>query len=367
MEFATLVILFLYVLMILKYAFGWRRISQVSKQDSSFRVSVIIALRNEEEEIASLIASLQSQLYPADQLEFIFVDDHSTDRTLTLLEGANLENLHVINMPEEKFGKKNAISIGVSVAKGDIIIVSDADCIFTNHWVQKMASYFINDDVKLVSGPVSFKKQKGVFQSLQALEFTSLIGTGAGAIGVNDPIFCNGANMAYRKEVFLEVNNFEDDKLVSGDDVFLLHRIKKRYSSSIVFVKDTEAIVETNSVQSFREFINQRKRWTAKSVGYRDFSSIYASWLVLLTNCSFVFLFSMIFFDIFFIYFFIFFYIIKLIVDLCLLLPVLRFFNRKDLISLIFPFEFFYSYYIILIVFLSFTTRFEWKGRIHKK
>ena len=61
---------------------------------------------------------------------------------------------------------------------------------------------------------------------MQELEFLSLIGSGAGAIGIENPIFCNGANMAYRKDVFLETNNFNNDNTVSGDDVFLLHSIK---------------------------------------------------------------------------------------------------------------------------------------------
>ena len=229
-------ILFIYVLLILGYVIGWVKTKEISQEISCPKVSIIIAIRNEEECIVRLLKDLKSQIYTKDKLEVILVNDHSTDNTLSLLEESDLDNFQIINMKEGEFGKKNAISMAVSLASGDIILASDADCIFTDHWVQKMASYFINDDVKLVSGPVSFKKQKGVFQSLQALEFTSLIGTGAGAIGVNDPIFCNGANMAYRKEGFLEVNNFEDDKLVSGDDVFLLHRIKKRYSSSIVFV-----------------------------------------------------------------------------------------------------------------------------------
>jgi cellulose synthase/poly-beta-1,6-N-acetylglucosamine synthase-like glycosyltransferase len=218
-----------------------------------------------------------------------------------------------------------------------------------------------------VSGPVAYHKQKGIFLSLQALEFSSLIGSGAGAIGVNNAIFCNGANMAYRKEIFLEVNEFSIDTAVSGDDVFLLHSVKAKYPNAIAFAKEQSAIVITDAVQTVSGFINQRKRWTAKSSSYKDNASIYTSFLVLFTNLAFVFLFVMHFWDFEYFNLFILFYGVKFLVDLILLFPILKFFNRIDLVKWIFPFEIFYSFYIVLIVVLSFTKSFEWKGRVHSK
>ena len=367
MLFVVSIILSLYVLLIIRYAFGWNKIKSISIKNFSPKVSVVIAIRNEEHRIAQLLKNLQSQIYPTDQLEFILVNDHSTDNTFTILEKSELDNFQILNMPEDKFGKKCAISMGVSIASGEIILASDADCSFSPNWVQSMTSYFANDDVKLVSGPVFLNKQKGVFQNLQALEFTSLIGSGAGAIGINNAIFCNGANMAYRKEVFLEVNSFRKDRVVSGDDVFLLHNVKAKYPNSILFAKNENAIVTTNSTQTFSDFINQRKRWIAKSSEYKDIASIYAAYLVLLTNLSFIFLFVMLLFDNSFLEVFGLFYIVKFFSDFFLLYPTLEFFNRTDLIKWIFPFELVYSFYIILIVSLSFTRKFEWKGRIHKK
>jgi len=118
---------------------------------------------------------------------------------------------------------------------------------------------------------------------------------------------------------------------------------------------------------SAKGFINQRKRWTAKTSGYKDFPSIYASFLVLFTNLSFVFLFvGYLFTDAYF-QLFLLFYALKFAVDFLLLLPVLSFFKRMDLVKWILPFELFYAIYIVLIVILSFIKPFEWKGRIHKK
>ncbi len=367
MVFLILLPLLLYIFLIVRYSFGWARIPKISAQNFSPDLSVVIALRNEEKHIERLIDSLKSQVYPIDKLEFIFVNDHSTDNTCFLLENSKLVNSRVLSMPEGHFGKKNAIAMAVTVAKGDVILASDADCSHSPYWAQKMAGYFKNNSVLLVSGPVIFDKQKGFFQHFQALEFLSLITSGAAAIGIRNPIFCNGANMAYRKEVFLELNNFKEDNIVSGDDVFLLHNVKAKYPDSIVFAKHKEAIVNTKSTQNIFEFINQRKRWAAKSSQYRDTASIYVSYLVFSTNVCFLLLFAMLFFDFIFLKLFLLFYLLKFLVDLLLLYPTLGFFNRKDLIKWVLPFELVYSFYIIVIVFLSFSKKFEWKGRMHNK
>jgi len=367
MLFLVLIILALYAFLIIRYSFGWSKLKRLSLENFSQKVSVIIALRNEESEITRLLKGLQSQIYPTDKLEFILVNDHSTDNTFTLLEKSDLTNLQILNMPEGDFGKKNAISMAVSVASGDIILASDADCSFSPNWVRTMASYFSSANIMLVSGPVNLHNQDGIFQSFQALEFTSLIGSAAGAIGMGNAIFCNGANMAYRKSIFLEVNDFATDKAVSGDDVFLLHSVKEKYPKSIAFAKNEDAIVTTDGVQNIKGFINQRKRWTAKSSSYKDGASIYTSLLVLFTNVFGVLLLGLFLFDTCYLDYFICYFSVKFLVDLCLLLPVLSFFKRKDLTKWILPFEIFYSFYIVLIVILSFTNTFEWKGRVHKK
>jgi cellulose synthase/poly-beta-1,6-N-acetylglucosamine synthase-like glycosyltransferase len=367
MLFFIALIILLYGLQISKYRIGWDKINPKIKKEFTPKVSIVIAMRNEESEIKRLISVLKKQIYPTDFLEIILVNDHSTDATLALLKQAEMDNLQIINMPDGEFGKKNAISKAVQVAKGEIILASDADCSFTPNWVRTMVAYFANEQIQLVSGPVGFHKQKGIFQSLQALEFASLIGSGAGAIGMGNAIFCNGANMAYRKAVFLEVNDFESDKAVSGDDVFLLHSVKSKYPKAIAFAKNENAIVTTEGVQTIKGFINQRKRWTAKSSGYKDWASIYTSLLVLFTNVIGVILLGLSLFDFTYLNYFLYYFALKFLADLYLLLPVLSFFNRKDLAKWILPFEFFYSCYIVLIVILSFTNTFEWKGRTHKK
>ena len=351
----------------LKYSIGWAKNKATGVSNFHPKVSVIIALRNEEAHVLNLLSELKKQVYPINSLEFILVNDHSTDSTLELLENSAIDNLRIVNMPEGMFGKKSAISFAMSKAVGEIIVASDADCSFSPLWVHTMVAYFANKNIKLVSGPVSYHKQKGIFLEFQTLEFISLIGSGAGAIGVKNAIFCNGANMAYRKVDFLELNNFENDEAVSGDDVFFLHSLKEKCKDAIIFAKDENAIVFTDAVQSAKGFINQRKRWTSKTSEYKDLASIYASFLVLFTNLSLVLLFVGSLYSGAYFQLFLLFYALKFVVDCLLLIPVLSFLKRTELIKWILPFELFYAIYIVLIVILSFTKSFEWKERIHKK
>lgn len=366
MQVIIFIILFLYLVLILKYTIGWYKTQKAESASFTPKISIVIALRNEEHQIERLLKNLQSLIYPTDKIEFVLVNDHSTDNTFEVLQDHVIDNLVLINLREEK-GKKQAISKAISVGSGEIFITTDADCSFSPDWARTIVSYFSDDNIKLVSGPVTYKKQENIFQQLQALEFASLIASGAGAIGSGNPIFCNGANMAFRKQVFLGANNFSSNSSVSGDDVFLLHNVKQQFQNAIVFAKDEHAVVTTKGIQSIKGFINQRKRWTAKSSDYKDSATIYTSFLVLLVNLCLIYLFINCIADISKLQIFGLFYISKFVVDMLLLYPALKFFNRTDLVKWVFPFELFYSFFIVLIVILSFTQSFVWKGRTHKK
>ena len=366
MQIVIFFILSLYILLIIRYKIGWHLVNPPIKKHIKPFVSVVIALRDEENNVSTLLKSLQSQNYCESSIEFILVNDHSKDRTLSILKKSNLKNLIVIDLNDNEYGKKMAIKKAVNLANGEVILASDADCCFNINWVSSMVAYFEHSETQLVSGPVVYKDQKGIFQKLQSLEFISLVTSGAGSIGINNAIFCNGANMAYRKKAFIDLNDFEDNLSPSGDDVFLLHSIKSKKNNSIIFAKEQDAIVTTEGQPNFNLFINQRKRWASKSTLYTDFASSYVSYLVFLTNLTLVILSIISFFSWSFFIIFLSFYIIKFLVDFLLLFSVLKFFKRLYLTRYIFPFELIYSYYIVIIVGLSFFNPFEWKGRIYR-
>lgn len=223
-------------------------------------VSVIVPFRNEADNLQKLINALQKQNYQ--NFEVLLVNDHSTDN-FKLPELP--ENFLVIHAPDFKQGKKHAITFGVSHAKGEIIITTDADCEFEENWISTLVSQFTSDEVKIVFGGVRFFESKSIFSKLQQMEFAPVIGVGAALSQVGKPIMCNGANLAYRKDVFEEVNGYEDNLDVpTGDDEFLLYKIKSRYPKGIKFCKSSSCIVTTPACKSLKELYHQRKRWASK-------------------------------------------------------------------------------------------------------
>jgi cellulose synthase/poly-beta-1,6-N-acetylglucosamine synthase-like glycosyltransferase len=357
-----------YFFVFLLYRNAWQNIPNAIDKNDKDSVSVIVACRNEQDNIANLIQQIRMQNFDKNRFELIVVNDHSTDETVSILEkeAAIWNKLKIVCLGEGEEGKKTAIEKGISFAKGDIIVCTDADCSVTENWITTITAYFSDEKIKMVSAPVLFKNKKGIFWELQSLEFLSLIGSGAAAIGRGKSIFCNGANFAYRRSVFAEVNSF-DNNIASGDDVFLMHKVKQKYANGIAFAKQKEAIVITSSQPNILALINQRKRWTAKSSYYKDWDTIAISILVFLMNISITTLFVLSLFNMQWLEFFLTLFLVKYIADYLFLTPILKFFKKRNLAFWILPFEIFYCFYIILIVILSFTSSFEWKGRIHKK
>jgi len=357
-----------YFSVFLFYRISWKKIPNATNQNDKDFVSVIVACRNEQDNIANIIQKVKNQNFDKDRFEMIVVNDHSKDDTLEIIEkeSQSWEKLIIVCMNAGEEGKKSAIEKGISLAKGDIILCTDADCSVNENWIATIIRYFEDEKIKMVSAPVVFLDGKGFFQQLQSLEFLSLIGSGAAAIGRGKSIFCNGANLAYRKSIFLELNAF-DNNTVSGDDVFLMHHIKQKYAGGIAFAKQKDAIVKTSCQPNIKAFINQRKRWAAKSSSYKDFDTIAISVLVFLMNISITTLFVLCLFNMQWLVVFVTLFLVKYIADYLFLLPVLKFFRKRNLAFWILPFEIFYCFYIVLIVILSFTNSFEWKGRTHKK
>ena len=361
------IIFIVYAVLILFLLYGWFR-NNTKTKTSNFKLSVVIAVRNEEKNIGKLISNLKLQDYNPNLFNVIVIDDHSEDQTLKLLkkESAMWKNLKVLSLEKKYKGKKQAILKGVKFSNSDIIITTDADCSFTHKWLTSISSYFISEKINLVSAPVSYNTSSNFFSKLQTVEFLSLIASAAGAIGINKPILCNGANLAYRRKVFMEKNQYSTDDKASGDDVFLLHNIKQFYNHSILFAKNLDALVLTDPKKNFTDFFNQRLRWSSKSVYYRDFDTIFVSMLVFVTNLLVVISAICLMFESIYTDELISMIVLKFIVDFIFLVPILFFFNRTSLIGLIPILQFFYPIYITLTSIISTFVSFNWKGRIEK-
>ena len=224
-------------------------------------VSILIAARNEEDKIAFTIEDILRQDYPRNLVELIVIDDHSTDRTAEIIARYAGKGVKLIRLNEDKplnSYKKKAISEAIQIAAGELIVTTDADCRMNTAWLSTIVAYFETNNLKLISSPVVFYEEKSFFERLQTLEFLYLIGLGAATIGNKTPSTCNGANLAYRKDVFHELKGFQGiDDLASGDDELFLHKVASKYPDDIGFCKSNDALVFTHAKPSLKEFISQ--------------------------------------------------------------------------------------------------------------
>lgn len=362
---------FAYYLLILIVSMGWFFLQRFREENDepSVKVSIIVPARNEENYILACIESLASQNYPKKLFEILVVDDHSEDKTATLTEifatkirsaGINLRLLR-----PDAYGKKKVIDFAIQQSKGELILTTDADCIAPQDWVATIAAFYEKYHPKMIVAPVLFSESGSLFSQWQALEFYSLIASGAGAISSGHPMLCNGANLAYTREAYLAVGGFTmDERYASGDDTFLLFGIAARYGKHAVhFLKSSRAMIKTDAASTPGEFVQQRLRWVSKTKGYTDAWTIQVAFVVFLFN---VFLLTGLIWGIFNIHILVFTMILwgtKALIDFPLLAGFVTFVKQRKLLRWYLPLAVIYPFYVSFFGLAGQVWKFRWKGR----
>jgi poly-beta-1,6-N-acetyl-D-glucosamine synthase len=275
---------------LLIYISGGLRYNEVRKsvRNGSVKVSVVISCKNEEKNIASLLDDLAVQDYLPDLYEVIVVDDNSVDNTLAIVSSF-CKTGRVRALRNSGSGKKTALRTGIMASDGYLILTTDADCRVGRHWVSAMESFFSANRPDLIIGPVHLSVKTGFFQKFQQLEFFSLQGITAATAGLGDPVMCNGANLSFTKEVYKRHSGDLHGGIASGDDIFLLQRIKAE-NGKISWLSDNDAVVTTGAAGSFRQFLNQRARWISKSGAYEDNFTQIVALIALIANIDLAFM-----------------------------------------------------------------------------
>ena len=353
-----------YIVLVGFFYIGWLKsvIYKNPKIELTYFVSIIVAARNEEKNILNLLKSLSLQTYY--NFELIIIDDHSTDNTAKIIKENNLINCHLIVLDKNENGKKTGLSKGIQLAKGDLILTTDADCIPNNKWIESIISFYHSEKVEFIIGPVKQNHSKNFFQQLFSLDFLSLQAAGAGAAEMKKPFMCNGANLAFTKKTWQNINTISGSKFASGDDVFLLHNaINILPKNKIRFLFSEDAIVTTNPPDNIKSFFNQRIRWASKAKGYNNNTSIITSLTILLINFL---LLGLVINSLFFphlIYCFLFVFSIKSIIDFVILLSATNFYKQHSLFWYYLPLQLIYFIYISIISIFSLFGKYKWKER----
>lgn len=344
---------------------SWKRLPQNEGVEAQRKVSVLIVYRNEEDNLPALLHSLQNQQFTKNNMELLFVNDHSTDNSVECINEWSVNSpfeVKNVNLGNGEYGKKTGIEKGVEIAQFDWILMCDADCTMEPLWVESMLHNGTGD---FASGPVVFKSKTGMWNAFLQLDFMSLIVLGAALIQRKTPVIANGANMMFRKKMFIEIGGYaQNKKLASGDDVFLLSEMSKR-TDRISFVKNQAAIVQTNPPKNISAFINQRIRWAKKSrystatKGNRIIQILTAFYMAYAVSIPLGFIIkSNVFWSMLLLV-----VLLKTVVDLLFFKDFVTFFDKKKLLPFVVLIQLFHPFYIVTIALLGVFQSYTWKER----
>ena len=372
--YITIVLLFVYGILMQFYHTWWKELPDFTASDAAsytpaIKISVIIPARNEEKNIAVCINSICEQDYPPHLFQIIVIDDNSTDKTAEMANGISYEGIQIIYyklgpINKNTAPKKRAIETGISMASGELIVTTDADCIAAPGWLKNMAAYHARSKNVFIAAPVKIKEGASLLSKFQALDFLTMQGITGGAVFKQFHYMCNGANLAYEKRVFYDVDGFTGiDNIASGDDMLLMNKVAKKFPQQLGFIKSTAAIVTTLPADRWNAFFQQRIRWASKAAHYNQSRIFFALLLVYFTNL-FIFCFLLIgCFQKFALLLFLFLCIAKFFMELFFVKEVAAFFQQSKLVPWLLILQPLHIVYIVVSGFLGQFKSYEWKGR----
>ncbi|MFD0834343.1 glycosyltransferase [Mariniflexile aquimaris] len=373
MTILSIIITLLYLILIGSFAFGFDKVAIFKIKDSLSvtKFSVVIPFRNEAENLPLLLNAIHSLQYPKELFEVIFVDDESEDDSVEIITKATAHypNISVVkNERTSNSPKKDAISTAIKIAKNEWIITTDADCVLPKYWLNSFDEYIQKTNAICIAAPVSYMEMNSFLNRFQIFDMLSLQGATIGGFGINKPFLCNGANFAYKKELFYTVNGFEGNThTASGDDIFLLEKVAKKYPTQLHYLKSVQAVVFTKAQPTWAALVSQRVRWAAKTSAYNNWFGKLTGLIVLLMNTLIITSTLLVIVGAFNVKVFFYLLIIKFNIDFYLIYKSAVFFNQRSVLKSYIVAFLFYPFFSVYVAITSIFSNYTWKGRSFKK
>jgi cellulose synthase/poly-beta-1,6-N-acetylglucosamine synthase-like glycosyltransferase len=259
------IVAILYSIMLLLFAAAALRAQYSAHATRRPRVSIIIAARNEEGNLPRCLDAICSLSYPRELLEVIVVDDHSTDSTRAIINRyaerySNLRLLEAERGTGTLQGKANAVSQGIDVSRGEIVLFTDADCLVPPRWVEETVKYYTSDNVGIVAGFTSLEGS-GWFAQIQAIDWFSLFSAAAGLVRLRFPTTAVGTNLSVRRSAYEAVGGYRSIPFSVTEDYALFHAVTGQTAYRAVFPLDAKTLVRSKPCVTWRELYRQKKRW----------------------------------------------------------------------------------------------------------
>ena len=266
--FATIQLL--YVLLI-HARLAFHRMDKQPTNSQLHPVSVIIAARNESDNLFKNLPIILEQNYP--EYEVIVVNHQSMDDSNYILNAFQMEYsyLKVVNVeknPHLLTGKKLPLTLGVKAAKYEHLVFTDADCLpKSNLWLQKMVEKF-TEKKSIVLGYGPYQEEKGLLNKIIRFD-TIFIALNYFSFALSKmPYMGVGRNLAYTKEVFNSVKGFKSHySILSGDDDLFIQETAKNKNYSMQL--DPDSFCYSEAETTWKAWLQQKSRHYSTSVRYK--------------------------------------------------------------------------------------------------
>ena len=251
----SLTLVFYYNFLTVPLAIYHKRCELKQMDDLSYfpSVSILIPAYNEEKVLRRTIETVVEASYP--NKEIIVIDDGSADWTYRIAQEFAGGGLKVIHRPNG--GKAVALNHGLQFARGEVIIVVDADSMVGKNALLELVQPFRDPEVAAVAGNIKVCNCNNWLTKCQALEYITSINLFRRALDIFGSVtVVPGALGAYRREVLEGSGFYDSDTLVEDFDVTL-----KALKTSKVVQASSLAVSYTEAPQTLRDLVKQRLRW----------------------------------------------------------------------------------------------------------
>lgn len=361
-------VVLVYILLTIITAVGIRR---TPKTDSNFEpsTSIIVVAQNEEDSLPGCLKSLKNLDYPREKLEFILVNDRSSDRTEQIMadfvrSNPNAKMITIKRDPSFLTGKTNGLAQGVKNSTGEILLFTDGDCIVPPTWVRTTVRKY-DKHTGLVGGFLLLDKKgerNPLFSRLQSIDWIYITTVGSAWANLDHPLSIFGNNLSIRREVYEKIGGFESVKDHITEDFALTRNVCRNTDYRVHILLDSTNVVYTRPAKNLREFFRQRKRW---AIGGRSYGAL--AFILMGT----VFLAHLILPIIFIAGYFLvgsLSFLLLLCSDLIVVYHPLKKLKRLDLLKFLFLYEIFYfGYTLFFAPFLLFSKSVRWKSATYSK
>lgn len=356
-------ILIIYCITIVWLIYGFTKIdsSEIVRLKPINRFTIIVPFRNEAANLPLLLESFSKLNYPMELFEVILVDDDSKEVfniQPSMFSVRTIKNKRVTNSP-----KKDAITTAIQYVNSDWIITTDADCEVPVNWLLTLDNYIQDHNVSMIAGAVTYDCKNTFLHHFQQLDLASLQGATIGSFGIGKGFMCNGANLAYTKSLFKELNGFDGNaSIASGDDVFLLQKAIASFPDRVHYLKSKNNIVVTKPVNSWAALFHQRVRWASKTTSYQSNFGRALGMIVFAGNLSIVMGFGLCVLSLFSWQTLILLVPLKFVVDVVLIHKSHSFLTATRMRYLVLS-SLFYPFFSVSVALYSLFGKYEWKGR----